>query len=257
MVWYGHMWGKEVWCHTTTIHFLQPFLSPLLYHTKNPAPRSMRSQLLVARKNMPSFARLCVSSLARTAVSSRHPLRTPKIDVPWAVVFPTLLILVIAPWYLSNEADSHKQTRLEAAVTQEECSTFRLFAALDAKEERDKLRLAQILHDLHNLAKDEKKNLGGIRKHVTIAMNDDSSTKISGPQIGDLISLASLDLFNLSKQDAHEILQGLEVGSRLDVASLTNLLVCSTKRLKQEPNLLDVSKRREIVTVVGDLHGSL
>ena len=145
-------------------------------------------------------------------------------------------------------------------------STFRLFSALEAKEELEKVRLAQIIHDLHMLATGEKAkggtSNGRLRRHVTMVVNRKPTVQRLchneiHPDIGNQISLDGVDLFQLSPEDTKHLVEGVATGSKFQVSSLQRLLSSATSLLKQEPNLIDISERKEPVTVVGDLHGSL
>jgi len=163
---------------------------------------------------------------------------------------------------------------------------FQLFAALEAKEEMEKVRLAQIIHDLHILVQEEQQEKikvqeqrkhdrsqkpgVGLRRFVTMVTGPFESSNQKRktenrkehlehhhPDIGDRISLQDVDLFNLSHDDTTHLIEGLAAGSKFDVPSLKSLLTASIALLRTEPNLIDLSHRSELVTVVGDLHGSL
>ena len=146
---------------------------------------------------------------------------------------------------------------------------FQLFVALDAKEEMEKVRLAQIIHDLHALASEER----GLRRYVTVMQHAASKAIRSKRrhsrnllkrqethihQIGDdQISLDDVDLCRLSTRGAHEIIESIMAGSKLNVPSLQGVIESAAELLQKEPNLVDVSRTKKIITVVGDLHGSM
>eukprot|EP00977_Amphora_coffeiformis_P001452 scaffold294_cov221-Amphora_coffeaeformis.AAC.8 len=176
---------------------------------------------------------------------------------------------------------SAPQTGNTTPSTSTSSHMFQLFTALDAKEETEKVRLAQIIHDLHTLAREEEetktrerqkqpqqqpKHGGGLRRYVTMVRapallskknNHYAEHQQHHPDIGDRISLQGVDLSQLSHEDATYLVEGLAAGSKFDLPSLQSLLTASTALLQTEPNLIDLSHRSEPVAVVGDLHGSL
>mmetsp|Transcript_25562 Transcript_25562/g.52031 ORF Transcript_25562/g.52031 Transcript_25562/m.52031 type:complete len:685 (+) Transcript_25562:298-2352(+) len=171
--------------------------------------------------------------------------------------------------YLSQKqiSDAGHVTRCEANAAAEQ--SFQLFVALDAKEEMEKVRLAQIIHDLHALAREER----GLRRYVTVMKRTATKafrskrrqsrnilnrheTRIH--QIGDdLISLDDVDLCKLSTRGARDIIESITAGSKLSVPSLQGVVESATELLQKEPNLIDLSRTNKTITFVGDLHGSM
>ena len=180
-----------------------------------------------------------------------------------ALFVPLMALSALSAWTMATK------TRCDAASEQdaEDDSNFQLMVALDAKEEMEKVRLAQIINDLHELAQEER----GLKRFVTMvrraskvfrrsedeAIGEDDQTASACPEIGDTISLEGVDLTSLPTEHAERLLEGIHAGSHFDIAGLQQLLLHSMHLLRKEPNLIDISKRPEIVTVVGDLHGSL
>lgn len=164
----------------------------------------------------------------------------------------------------------------EAVSKATDKSDFALVAAVDAKEEIEKVRLAQILHDLHALANENQQRKSWLRRVLTLVglcggsktkeqqhaetIDDDGdgdSSSHNKPLIGDVISLQGVDLAHLSKDDSNHIIEAIASGSKLDVSSLQSLVKTATALLKEEPNLINLSSTTEPISVIGDLHGSL
>lgn len=207
------------------------------------------------------------------------PATTTTIAKPTLPALALLGLAAVAS--VSNRDDSMTDSlvttdceaeRFNGGEEGESSHAFKLFVALEAKDEMEKVRLAQIIHDLHLLAKEEslteeqQHGKGRLRRYVTMATGSTASARPAQPHreatehhpdIGDRISLRDVDLSKLSHEDAMHLIEGLTAGSIFDFQSLQKILEASTKLLKTEPNLIDLSNRTKPVTVVGDLHGSL
>lgn len=70
------------------------------------------------------------------------------------------------------------------------------------------------------------------------------------------LSLDRLDLMDLKKDEALQVLEHIHSGGRIDLDDLAKICQATTLLLKQEPTLID-KRGIDVVTVVGDLHGSL
>jgi diadenosine tetraphosphatase ApaH/serine/threonine PP2A family protein phosphatase len=88
------------------------------------------------------------------------------------------------------------------------------------------------------------------------AVNDGDASCASLQQQESLVALDRLDLMNLKKEEALEVISHIHNGGRIDMNSMMEMCQATTRILKQEPTLLDKAGT-ETVTVVGDLHGSL
>lgn len=121
-------------------------------------------------------------------------------------------------------------------------SIFQLQAALEFKEEMQKLKMARFLRDLTELA--AKKQL---RKFKTAWPTIDHKH---------YVDLHGMDLAKLTTEEALYILDEIHNGEALDVNAVVTLCKATTTLLRAEPTLLDKTGV-PTVTVVGDLHGSL
>jgi diadenosine tetraphosphatase ApaH/serine/threonine PP2A family protein phosphatase/Ca2+-binding EF-hand superfamily protein len=150
---------------------------------------------------------------------------------------------------------------------------FRVKAALEARTEAQKVRLAQIVHDLQEMAKKQsgdphqQRAAGGpnrLRRCVTMVMSGLShrttrEVRDEHPHFDPEghISLRGINLLGLTTEHAMEIVDLLRGGARLDKRSLLSLIAAAKIVLRCDPTLIDLRGRSKKVTVVGDLHGSM
>ena len=189
----------------------------------------------------------------------------------------------------SNSSSSSSSSFLSSPS--EAKTTFDLLVALDAKEEMEKVRLAQIIHDLHDLATEKK---GLLRRYVTMAQRrvtrepGREPTETTKPESqppkqpqaqeppqpikfetkrsltssrtssSSSICMEGVDWKHLSRDHALHLLDGIAAGCLLEVHSLLQLLQAATEVLAEEDNLIDLSHHtNQVISVVGDLHGSM
>lgn len=153
-----------------------------------------------------------------------------------------------------------------------EMAHFQIAAALEVKEEIEKLRLAQIIYDLHHLATEQAaKKSGSLRgiwsKISSLAGNSQEENQIIAskrrPTISPLctsISLHGVDLDNLTPDLVQDVVEVFQAGGRMDHTSLQSIISKASARLKTEPTLIDLRATIPSTTnftVIGDLHGSL
>ncbi|KAL7574305.1 hypothetical protein ACA910_012547 [Epithemia clementina (nom. ined.)] len=158
-------------------------------------------------------------------------------------------------------------TACEAAAVKRPSSSFQMFMALDTKDEMEKVRLAQIIHDLHDLAaqqrqqqqQQQQQGRQGFWWRRYFDRNNSNNTtdpKQESPEqqqqehhhhhhptIGNFISLESVDFSTeqLSHEDAMHLIDALAAGSKLTLASLLQLLQAATNLLAQEENMIDLT----------------
>ncbi len=120
---------------------------------------------------------------------------------------------------------------------------FQLQAALEFKEEFQKVKLARFLNELTQLA---AKTRGGssLQKYQT-----------EWP-VRRGMDLHGINLAHLTTGEALYLIDKIQNGERMEVQSLIELCWTVAQLLKMEPTLVD-KRRIETVVVVGDLHGSL
>lgn len=119
---------------------------------------------------------------------------------------------------------------------------FSVQAALDAKDEMRKVRLARFLRDLQDLVADEEEE------------EDDDAAK-EEPHLSLHVSLNGIQVGQLTPSKAASLIKSLRQGARFNRDSILALAQQATAVLAQEPSLLDLSGHR--LTIVGDLHGSI
>ena len=150
---------------------------------------------------------------------------------------------------------------------------FRVRAALEMKEEKQRLRLAQIVKDLNDnnvnvnnsgsKATTTSTNINNIQQQQQQETQDPPASSSSSDTFKREISLDGIDF-----QHIHElIIPKLLHGYRLDRPSLLQLLKIATKKLQSEPTLIDLrdnsfvsnyqNKVSSTVSIVGDLHGCI
>jgi len=171
-------------------------------------------------------------------------------------------------------------------------SDFQVMAALEVKEELEKVRLAQLIHDLHELAKnndsdnnsaeensDSASALGSepnrLRRYVTMigdtitrrktvtAQNQPrrlSESKLVSASYaiqadGDIT--ADFLKKRVSPDSAQSMIQAIKAGGKLSKPSLLSLIAAAQKAHRIEASLIDLTDVTGEITVVGDLHGSL
>jgi diadenosine tetraphosphatase ApaH/serine/threonine PP2A family protein phosphatase len=134
---------------------------------------------------------------------------------------------------------------------------------MELQTEMQKVRLAQVMHDLHELARekeaegglDVQRSMGTLVRKVTervkrSIINRPASSETTG------IDLLGVDLDSLDEVTAQEVIQAIKHGKMLTAESLILLMEASTRQLLREPTVIDLTGRGAI-SVVGDLHGSL
>mmetsp|Transcript_9681 Transcript_9681/g.16108 ORF Transcript_9681/g.16108 Transcript_9681/m.16108 type:complete len:630 (-) Transcript_9681:27-1916(-) len=164
-----------------------------------------------------------------------------------------------------------RTTFCDAARQPSQSTSFQVMAALDQKDEVQRIRMAQILHDLHHLAKTYP--AGGndtsvkiqrqgtmrrvwkfVRRPFSRGKNNEEVETIRN--VGTLAAGCNFDAMTPKK--AHEIIEELtEQNGHFDTPTLLRLLQSATKLLKQDETLVDMRGVAETVSIVGDLHGSL
>jgi len=149
-----------------------------------------------------------------------------------------------------------------------------IMAAIDAKEEVKRVRMAQILHDLHQLAlasePDESSNSenGKLKRKSTVrrilqtvlrpfrkksvrtavtTVNQNADTGVKNKNFFESITIAQV----------HDMIEDINNGKRLDSKTLLNLLRAAEESLRRDDTLLILSGTSERIVVVGDLHGCL
>jgi diadenosine tetraphosphatase ApaH/serine/threonine PP2A family protein phosphatase/Ca2+-binding EF-hand superfamily protein len=174
---------------------------------------------------------------------------------------------------------SLQSTQCDAAKDAEESDAeFQVMAALEMKEETQKIRLAQVIHDLHELARGESvdgEKTTGLRRYVTMVgkltrrvtgraatvarkATQDAIPFDGNPRFeGGNISLEGVDLTGISPQIATQIITSLRNGGRFDKESLLRIVAAVTKFLQNDSTVIDLRGVKDTITVVGDLHGSL
>jgi hypothetical protein len=113
--------------------------------------------------------------------------------------------------------------------------------------------VAQFLRDIHELAQEEKKSC--IRRYSTRLLSEKEAENLITLK-GDDSSSNLAYLSKLPPDDAQQMIDNLHAGKKFDRNSILTLFKASTQALLQDPTLVDL-RGKEVVTVVGDLHGSL
>jgi Ca2+-binding EF-hand superfamily protein/diadenosine tetraphosphatase ApaH/serine/threonine PP2A family protein phosphatase len=139
---------------------------------------------------------------------------------------------------------------------------FKVHAAMELQTEMQKVRLAQVMHDLHQLARERTGGAGGgldsmsaLARRVTERVKAVVSHRANSSET-DGVDLRGVELDSLDQDTAEQVIQAIRHGKALSAESLVLLMEASTRQLLQEPTVIDVTGRKS-VSVVGDLHGSL
>jgi Ca2+-binding EF-hand superfamily protein/diadenosine tetraphosphatase ApaH/serine/threonine PP2A family protein phosphatase len=169
--------------------------------------------------------------------------------------FSGILVAGMCLAYLDHDRNA------SPTLCEEMTTSFRVIQALESKDEVQRLRMAQILHDLHELAQSNRK----LRRHSTVKR---LWKYVSRPFQQDLEAEAKpaedqsgtrLDFDKLSPAKAKELIHQIckdKTKNRLSAANLLELLEVSEHVLCQDATLLHLEDA-STVSIVGDLHGSL
>ena len=152
-------------------------------------------------------------------------------------------------------------SRLAVRTARRTCATWRVWTALDERDEGKKVQLASLLHELSSLAAKEMMEDG----NRATASSSSSGAAVGAaaaslrvqisPDESDALKLPpSLD--GLTPGAAHDSIAALLEGASIGGDSLRRLLLASTEAVRRDPTLIDLSAH-DTVHVVGDLHGSL
>ncbi len=120
---------------------------------------------------------------------------------------------------------------------------WRVWAALDSRDEAEKVRLAQLLHDLEALAAEKQQPAVAALSAPALDVPESNA---------DYVRLPS----KLTRGTALDTFEQLAQGGTLHPDCLLRLLQDATDVLAAEPTLLDLKSLDEL-SVVGDLHGSM
>jgi diadenosine tetraphosphatase ApaH/serine/threonine PP2A family protein phosphatase len=227
------------------------------------------------------------------AIANCHARRFHNAHYPWPV--PAALLAAAVATSLAFAMDQTRTNyntvtttttavHCEATATpqqQKGTTNFQVLAALESQDELEKVRMAQILFDLHALAKESAKlaplpaanpRIGPLRRAMTFigfskpplaaVLQIPATVAKKNPVVETAngavdMNLCETDMMKLSPLVAQELIQALQHGGRFDTKSLLRLLEASVERLKQDPTLVDLRGKVSQVAVVGDLHGSL
>ncbi len=180
-----------------------------------------------------------------TAVVRGNQTRKPSIVVGAASV-----ALISAAYVLNDQKTTASSESNFLPTAPRQSAKFQALAAVEFKQEKQKLELARFLHDIHSLAVEEKRS--------KLNESTDGHTEIVLSQSAQgQISLKGIDLLHLSPASAHALIERIHDGKVLDGQSFQALVDASTKILMEEPSLVDLTDKVDTVTVVGDIHGSL
>lgn len=138
--------------------------------------------------------------------------------------------------------------------------SFKVVAAqLDTKNEREKAQLARFLRALHALVSES--SLPPLSTSTALSATGASSDVVPAEVSankgfrGEFMQLQQ-DPKHLTPEKAMEYIEAFRNGARFDLKGLSSLFCAVTKTLKHDPSLIDL-RGKEMVTIVGDLHGSL
>ena len=182
----------------------------------------------------------------------------------------------------------------DAAAVQHKSSSsnFQVMAALEVKEELEKVRLAQLIHDLHELATIQNGNNNSsssssnnrhqtknrVRRFITmfgkregnsggssaVALGRKSSflpsffqVQTSSGEITADFSTTTTTTQALSPATARSLIDAIYAGGTLTPATLLSLLEASKHIIEVEATCVDLTDSSSEVVVVGDLHGSI
>ena len=160
-------------------------------------------------------------------------------------------------WY-TNYHTTCARTQLEppnsppSSLTTQRAEEFKLQAALEFKEEMQRMKLARFLHELMDLASKSKKSpVKNLKRY---------KTEWLGHQDHGTIDLRGINVRDLKTGEAMFIIEKLlNGGGKLSIKAIVQICQQATQVLLKEPTLLDKRNdpKTHQVTVVGDLHGSL
>jgi len=149
-------------------------------------------------------------------------------------------------------------------------ANFDVMAALEVREELEKVRMAQLIHDLHKLAQREARKKGessnsGLKRYVTMTFaksgkRSSLTDKLESQTFqiqddGDM--MADFLRTTVTPELAQSMIQALKAHGKLSRQSLLSLITASKMVLSKEKSLIDLTEAKGTITVVGDLHGSL
>lgn len=131
---------------------------------------------------------------------------------------------------------------------------FQIMKQCEVKEEMKMVKLARFLRDIHELAVEQEEQ--NLRTRMTKELQEEQS---GGSSVGKAkeLSVTRDELESLSREKAEEIISSLHDGAKFGKESLISLAQAATDALRKEPTLVDLRGRGEMITVVGDIHGSL
>jgi Ca2+-binding EF-hand superfamily protein len=159
-------------------------------------------------------------------------------------------------WYNRHTAVTYLEASMPPPATPgpslSSSQEFQLQAALEFKEEMQRMKLARFLHELMDLArKSQQSPVKNLKRYKTEWLDHhDHGT----------IDLRGINIRQLKTGEAMYIIeQILNKGGKLCIKSIVQICQLATEVLLREPTLLDRRNDRKThhVTVVGDLHGSL
>ena len=145
---------------------------------------------------------------------------------------------------------------------QEQSTSFQVMAALEMKDEVQRIRLAQILHDLHEVAQQYGANVkrqGTMRRLWKILRQPFLSQEEQAPAVAVVPILSAVhDFGNMTLEQAQVLIDELaSKQGKFEPACLLSLLQTATEILRKDDTLVDLKGVADKVTIVGDLHGSL
>lgn len=139
-------------------------------------------------------------------------------------------------------------------------ASFLMFKDLETKEEFQKVKMAGFLRELHKLAVEETKAKvrSGIER--TTSKNKSAAAAPGGDAGDGTMTLAGMDLEELTPAQANEKIAALHAGEKFDSASLMSLAQAAIAVMGEEDTVVDIREKNpdlKKVIVVGDIHGSL
>ena len=197
-----------------------------------------------------------------------------------------------ASYWAHRNAGSHNTRCEESAAASAAVTTagaidknklaFQVMAALETREELQKVRLAQVVNDLKKLVAanggdktQQADQRPGLRKYVTMAVesiskkereqqarererrrrlfrspsvHSTSTKELHEPHInmhGENVSLEGVDLLRLSASAAQKIIVALRNGGRLNKRSLMDLVAASIVGIQNQPTLINLQEPEE------------
>lgn len=162
-------------------------------------------------------------------------------------------------------------------------SNFQVMAALEVKEELEKVRLAQLIHDLHELAtiqngkydNNRTQSKNRVRRFITMFGKREGNVALgrksyflpsffqvqssSGEITADFSATMTMTTTTqaLSPATARSLIDAIYAGGTLTPATLISLLEASKHIIEVEATCVDLTDSSNEVVVVGDLHGSI